>query len=124
MNLRKEERIRILVVEPGKAPETAQIPNTLEAMQQIVGGLIQPVTLDDNICLVCNEEGKLLGMEGNRRLGNDIIVGTFFVAAVDGEEFSSLNEECLSKYSELFAQPQSFTQEEIRAANRMAFYFW
>ncbi len=40
----------------------------------MVGGYIEVLPLSD-VCLVCNEDGKLLGLEGNRRLGNDIIVG-------------------------------------------------
>ena len=74
--LPKEPEITVLKVEPGKEPEEVTIPNTLEAMQEMVGGFIEIVYLDD-VCLVCNEEGKLMGLEGNRRVGRDIISGTF-----------------------------------------------
>ena len=77
----KEKEITVLKVEPGKSPETVTMPNTLDAMQKMVGGYIEVLPLSD-VCLVCNEDGKLLGLEGNRRLGNDIIVGTFFLAGV------------------------------------------
>ena len=91
--LQKEPEITVLKVEPGKAPEEVTIPNTLEAMQQMVGGLIEIVYLDD-ICLVCNEEGKLMGLEGNRRVGRDIISGTFFLTGdTDYGEFCSLTQE-------------------------------
>ena len=66
--------IRVLRVRPGQAPEQIQIPNTLSAFQQEVGGWIETVSLGDGAILICNEEGKLTGMDGNRRLGNDIIV--------------------------------------------------
>ena len=72
-----DENIRVLKVAPGKAPEAVAIPNTLEAMQQMVGGYIEVIPLED-VCLVCNEEGKLMGLPGSRRLGDDIIAGTFF----------------------------------------------
>ena len=75
--LQKEPEITVLKVEPGKEPEEVTIPNTLEAMQEMVGGFIEIVYLD-GVCLVCNEEGKLMGLEGNRRVGRDIISGTFF----------------------------------------------
>lgn len=29
---------------------------------------------DDNACILCNEEGKLIGLEPNRRLGKDILI--------------------------------------------------
>ena len=89
----KESEITILKVEPGKIPETVAIPNTLDAMQEVVGGYIEVIPLND-VCMVCNEEGKLIGLEGNRRVGRDIISGTFFLAGdTDYGEFCSLTQE-------------------------------
>lgn len=56
----KEKEITVLKVEPGKSPETVTMPNTLDAMQKMVGGYIEVLPLSD-VCLVCNEDGKLLG---------------------------------------------------------------
>lgn len=53
----KEDSIQVLKIEPGKAPKIVTIPNTLEAMQQMVGGYIEVIPLED-VCLVCNEEGS------------------------------------------------------------------
>ena len=53
--------IRVLRVRPGQAPEQIQIPNTLSAFQQEVGGWIETVPLGDGAILICNEEGKLTG---------------------------------------------------------------
>ena len=55
----KENEITVLKVEPGKVPETVTIPNTLDAMQRVVGGFLEIIQLND-VCLVCNEEGKLM----------------------------------------------------------------
>lgn len=38
------------------------VPNTLEALQQAVGGYIEVVPLTEQLCMICNEEGKLLGL--------------------------------------------------------------
>ena len=51
-----------VVCEPHKAPYIAEIEHTLEAEQKAVGGLIEPIYLGD-VCLVGNEEAKLIGME-------------------------------------------------------------
>ena len=67
----KENKLTVLKVEPGKAPEEVTIPNTLDAMQHVVGGYIEVVYLED-ACLVCNEEGKLIGLEGNRRVAQRV----------------------------------------------------
>ncbi len=118
-----EETIRILKVAPGQPPEETVIPNTLEASQQIVGGYIEVVGLDDDCVLVCNEEGKLLGLPGNRRCGEDIITGTFFVTACDEEgDFCSLSDDQMETFRQQFAEIQTFTQKDIDDA--MVFRIW
>ena len=57
----------VLKIMPGRKPEKITIPHTLDAMQYLVCGSIQAIyPYEDNVALVCNEEGKLLGMEPNR----------------------------------------------------------
>ena len=68
-----EKTIRILKIEPQNLPYEKEIANDLEGIQGEVEGLFECIYLDDNCILVCNEEGKLNGMELNRRVGNDII---------------------------------------------------
>lgn len=102
------ETINVLKVEPGKVPERIDLPNTLEAMQQLVGGYIESVWLGDGVCLICNEEGKLSNLEPNRRVGNDIIAGTFFLAGDDESgDFVSLNEKQFEFYEKQFAEPHT-----------------
>ena len=103
--------MRILVVEPGKQPEEREIDGSLESMQQIVGGLIQAIyPFDDTVALICNDEGKLLGLPWNRVVDYDIIAGTFFLcdAPPDAESFESLTAEQLRLYSYLLTSPSSF----------------
>ena len=79
----KENVIKVLKVKPHEHPEVCMLENSLEAMQEAVGGYIDIVGLDDNACILLNDEGKLIGLEGNRRIGSDIIVGDFFVCGSD-----------------------------------------
>lgn len=79
------------MVEPGKPAYETEIENTLEAEQEAVGGYIEVLPLDNEKLLICNEEGKLNGMRGNRRIGNEVIVGPFFIVGEDGDEFRSLS---------------------------------
>ena len=118
----KEDSIQVLKIEPGKAPEAVTIPNTLKAMQQMVGGYIEVIPLDD-VCLVCNEEGKLMGLPGNRRLGNDVIAGTFFLAGdtPDGD-FCSLTQEQADRWSRHFAQTETFQPDEVERGIRFELY--
>ena len=109
----KENMIKVLKIEVGEPPEIKEIPNELSCLQHEVGGLIECVYLDDGSIAVVNEEGKLNGMEPNRRLGADIICGPFFICgdSLDGD-FASLSEEQIQKYSEKFAEISAFTGEE------------
>ena len=52
--------MRILKVEPGEAPYEKEMDNSLDAIQKEVGGgLFEPIYLDRDIVLCCNEEGNL-----------------------------------------------------------------
>ncbi|WP_313232619.1 DUF3846 domain-containing protein [Tissierella praeacuta] len=117
-----EKTIRILKIEPQKLPFEKKINNDLEGIQGEVEGLFECIYLDDNCILVCNEEGKLNGMELNRRVGNDIIAGPFFIAgdSCDGE-FISLTDEQIEQYTNEFSKIQEFTGEEPEVQPRMEF---
>ncbi len=95
-------KIRILVVEPSREPKQLNVEHTLENLQKLVGGLIEYVELDYNTDLVCNEEGKLLSLELNRKLGNDIVAGTFLIVGQHNGETISLSKKQIKKYREMF----------------------
>ena len=106
------EKIEILVVEPMIKPYKAVIDNTLDAMQKIVGGYIEPIYLDD-VAVVVNEEGKINGSPLNRSLYDngerfDIAAGTFFVCGLGEENFDSLTPEQQKKYAEEFYPAEIF----------------
>lgn len=107
----------VLMVEPVKAPYPAQVEASLEGMQRAVGGLIQVLyPFEDPMALVCNDEGKLLGLPANRGLrddaGNlyDIVCGTFFLCGItpDSGAFRDLTEEELAVCGAQFRWPEVF----------------
>lgn len=50
-----EQKLRVLVVEPGQPPAVQEIDGSLESMQRLVGGYIQAVyPFDDPVALICN----------------------------------------------------------------------
>ena len=107
----KEEKIRVLALLPPEYAKIVTIDNTLEAMQQFVGGLIECLPMDDpeaDIVLVCNDEGKLLQLPPNRWLcgGQDLLVGPAFIATGDEEcNMCSLSDAMIEKYTNLFKEP-------------------
>ena len=118
----ENRKLRVLGVEPGKPPEVKEIGSDLTSLQAEVAGLMECVYMDDGVVLVCNEEGKLNGMEMNRRLGDDIICGPFFLVGDDGEgDFISLTDSQIDNCQERFAQPEQFAEHEPNAEPFMRF---
>ena len=88
-----DELISVIIKEPGKKPKRKTIKNTLEAMQKVVGGHIETVTLAENIVLVVNEDGIPLGLPYNCNMFGHIghtIYGTLMLVGTEGEDFCSL----------------------------------
>ena len=109
--------MRVLVIEPECRPEVREIDDSLKAMQEIVGGYIQPIyPFDDPVALVCNDEGKLMNLPANRGLRDkdrqiyDIVFGTFFLcgAHADSDSFASLTSEQIERYQKQFYTPEMF----------------
>lgn len=116
------EKIKILKIEEGKAPFVKEIANKLEDCQAEVGGLIDCVCFEDGCLAVVNDEGKINGMKPNRRNGNDIICGPFFICGSNREgDFTSLTEEQIEDYTQKFGEIELFTGHEPELVPRMMF---
>lgn len=116
----KEKEIMVLMVEPGKHPRVTTLANDLDSLQKAVSigsdyqGLIEIISIGNGDCLLCNEEGKLIGLDGNRRLGNDIIVGVFYIMGEDEDgNLVSLSERKIKHYTKLFWEPEVFDRTDI-----------
>ena len=118
-----ENLLRVVYVEPGRAPYETEIDSSLRGLQKAVGGLIEPLYLEDGCILVCNEEGKLHGMPGNRRLGDSIIAGPLFICGDEGENFRSLTDEEVNHYLRRFAEPEQISDEEVQADMGYSIFF-
>ena len=109
-----DSKIKVLLVEPEKYPKEIEIDDSLEAMQEVVGGDIEEyMPFDDDVAIICNEEGKVRGLPLNRAVyvqDNDkkemvdIICGKFFIcyAPPESESFQSLPDDMMKKYKEQF----------------------
>lgn len=111
--------MKVLKVVPGQYAEVVEIDGSLRSMQEMVGGYIQAIyPFDDSeITLVCNDEGKLLGLPMNRALRLqdsdevfDIVHGTFFLcrSAIELETFVELTPEQMDFCMEYFYVPEAF----------------
>lgn len=111
----KNKMIKVVYLEPGKLAEIKDIDSSLEGLQETVDGFIETYyPFPEETCIVCNDEGKINGMKLNRGVYDennkliDIIAGPCFICDCSGENFDSLDEERLNKYSEQFKYPEEF----------------
>ena len=124
-----KKKITVLMVEPGKHPLVTTLGNDLDSLQKAVSigtdyqGLIEIIGIGNGDCILCNEESKLIGLEGNRRVGNDIIAGVFYIMS-EGEdgELASLSEEKIKAYTERFWEPEAFDRAAVEPAVHVWFF--
>ena len=113
--------LRIVYVEPGGPPFVSEVGRDLLSMQKAVLGPIETVYNRDGTVLLCNDEGKLIGMEGNRHVGDDVIAGPFILVGDNGESLRSLTDAEVDRYMERFAQPEEISQEEVEESSGFTF---
>lgn len=115
------DKMKVLVIIPGKFPKVEEIDRGLESLQKAVGGFIEAVyPFTDPVAMICNENGKCEGLCPNRALKDDdgdvydIVCGTFLIVGLGEEDFDSLPEKYLEKYEKEFHHPELFFRDEAK----------
>lgn len=107
-----KQKMDILIVEPGKAPRPAALPdNTLEAVEAVLGGAAQVgCFLPQRVLLISRED--IGGLAPNRCMpgGKGFVNGTFLLCGIpeEGCLFDSLTPGQQKEFQELFARPGEF----------------
>ncbi len=117
--------MRVIYAEPGREAYETFVGSDLESMQKAVGnGFIEPVWLEDDICLIDNDSAKLMGLPGNRHIGDgtSVVAGPFFICADDGENFTGLSDSQAERYLNMFKEPEEIDEEEVQADMRYMVY--
>lgn len=109
--------MKVLMVEPGRSPYETEIEGGLKSLQAAVDGDIQATyPYKDMVALICNEEGKYMGLPLNRALYDedgcmyDIVAGNFLIVGLGEEDFTDLPAELMEKFSEQFKYPEKFAR--------------
>lgn len=83
-------KIKVIIKRPeDEFGRLVEVENELEVFQNIVGGYIE-TTGYKNLVIICNEEGKLRGLQPNIVLGREMLVGPIIVCGASGDEFSDV----------------------------------
>ena len=135
----RPERIRAVKLAPNKSAEEVILTNTLEGLQAAVAegadyGMIEFVRLEGNESLMLHEEGKLIGLEANRRLSSfgfdvrDVLCGTIYIVADYYDEEAEdtylvdLPEDRVKFYLEAYKEPEQIDEEEVFHSICMEFF--
>ena len=112
-----KKELDVLLVKPNEYPQKVTIGAELKDLQEAVGGTITATyPFTDPVAIVCNDEGKLLGLPLNRALRDehgrtyDVLTGSFLVVGLGKEDFASLSPELAQKYEQHFHQPETFVK--------------
>ena len=82
-------KIFAIVKEPGKTTgEIREIDNTLRSFQQLVGGHIEAVTMDEGLAVICNEDGLFLDLPRNCNFGGIDFVGPIVIVGIKDDDFT------------------------------------
>ena len=112
-----KKTITALMVEPNEHPKVTQLRTDLDSLQKAVSigadyqELIETITLDPHAVLLCNEEGKLISLPGNRRIGSD-----------KHGNLISLTEQQLKTYKARFWEPENLSAQDVEHAMFMRFF--
>ena len=115
---------RCIYITPGNKPLDIKLNiNEYDVLNNAVGGLIELThPFDDEVCVVGNDEAKLIGMKGNRHIGESIYAGPILIVGDDGsEDFAELTKEQADKYMEMFAEPEQISDEEVKSDMGISF---
>ena len=112
----KDEKIKVLMIEPGKKAYEKEIGTSLEEMYAALDcECIQTFyPYEDLVVIVCDDEGKINGGRPNRTVYGedgkmmDVICGKFFIADCSTSSFKSLPDDMMAKYKKQFLLPERF----------------
>ena len=82
--------MKVIIKEPGHMPRQIVIDKSLHTLQELVGGYIEHVGVNEKIGMIINEEGKFNGLEPNFKFREDFIMGNAIFVGYDGEDFADV----------------------------------
>lgn len=83
-------KIKVIIKRPDEEyGHMTHISASLKNLQNIVGGYIEVVEVDD-LTVICNEEGKIIGLEENIKCYDDVFVGTIVICGEENENFADI----------------------------------
>ena len=114
--------IKALMVKPGEKPCIVSLVDNggyLNALVSIGATLVcsaAVLPIEKDVVAIYAYEGVMSGLKGNRKVGNRIIAGTFYVVRIVDGQLVSLREDEILKYSHRFRKIQEYSDTEVMAS--------
>ena len=125
----RKRKIKALMVAPNDIPRGVTLPVSMKDFQRAVSvgaeeiGEVKARQLQDDIYILYHRYGCFAGLAGNRKVGNRIISGVFYVVATDKRYYPrSLTYDELQKYMTVFWEPSDFTDIDVISAQIDSFF--
>ena len=84
------DKIRVVIIEPGKSPREAYIMPTPEDVQKIVGGYVEQFTIADDMIALCNGEGWLRTLKPCCNIAGASFAGTVILCGKRRATYSDI----------------------------------
>lgn len=124
----KKEQITVVICEPGKLARVANIGTELTDLQAVVGGNIETFyPYEEQVCIVCDDEGKICGKPLNRAIYNedgtimDITVKTAQQTAKTTVKTAEKTAKAAKKTAEASARAAKMAAQAARQAAQAAY---
>ena len=93
-------KIKVLLVMPGKEVQVVKIPASIKYIKAFIGEELYRIKLNDNTVLIADKNAK--PDEFNRILGENIILGTFFIISIKNNRRVSMKKKDIRKFCNMF----------------------
>lgn len=118
------KKITVLKIAPHRHPQVVRVAATKQAFLSAINagadveGKVATKMLEPQIYALFHDLRCMSGLDGNRRLGKDIIAGTFYIVATDELGYlCSMTEDKMKKYAVQFWEIETINDMELIDAN-------
>ena len=121
--------ITVLQIEPGEHPCIDFLKPTMQAFNLAVSigadeiGKAEAKHIGPDVYMIYNADRCFAGLDGNRKIGKDILAGVIYVVGVDKNHHPRpLRDDEIERYISRYWKPEFFSDRELLEANLDTFY--
>ena len=111
--------VTALMVSPGKHPCITQLCDNRDYLNRAVGidsDLLHTATalrIEDGIAAIHSDDCALSIQPPNRRVGNRIIAGTFYIVGVKNGKLKSLTDDDITRFTLQYWEPEIYSEDDV-----------